>query len=342
MFKHASLFCLFICLGLFSNDAYASQNSKSQSTILYLNNGDRLSGQVVLNYDNGDILFKMDAGPEIRLPASILSEKAQINTDLKAQAVLPESQEDKVPPVAAANTPEYPNAQQLSNIEPSAPAVVHPFSWGGRVEVGGELQSGNSETQAILLDVRLQAREGKNRYQADFDFERSEDEDVVTDDNKELRLEYERFQTKRWFVGADATFENDDVAELDLRSRVGLNTGYQFYEQDDLKLKANAGLAYLNENFANQSTDTSLALTQATDYEQSFLDEHFRLFYEHDLLLPTDQFDAFIFDSEGGVRVPVAKSLIGSASVEFDWDNDPAQGVKEEDITYKISVGYEF
>lgn len=291
-------------------------------SIVFLNNGDRLSGTVIDKDQNGTLTLQMEAGPEIKLPKAMIT---------------------KVQTLAATPDPRQAAAPESTSVAPKdKPAEQDPLKWSGRVEFGGELQTGNSETESLTFDGRLKARDRKNRYQADFEYNRAEDEGTITDDDMELALQYEHFLNERWFAGATTSFKNDDVAELDLRSRIGVLTGYQFYDREDLSLSASGGISYINENFANQSTDTSIALTQNTDYEQSFLEDKFRLFYEHDLLVPFEDTSAFIFDSEGGLRVPVTERFLGIAEVNFDWDNDPADGVKEEDVVYKLKLGYEF
>lgn len=351
--------------------------SKSPPQIVQLRNGDRLTARAIFGKMNDSahtISLRMQAGPVITLNKIDISriiplhqiegqriegQQAQTQPSVPAQLTPPIT-----PPLAGAVRPAFAPVEltQADFVQAKtaavAPAVTpgvttavqakpktessDPIKWSGRVELGGELQTGNSDTTALSIDTRLTARDKQNRYQADFDFNKSKDEGEVTDDNKRLRFEYSRFQTEKWFLGVDVDLENDDIAELDLRSRIALKSGYQFYDNDDLSLRADLGLAYLNENFANESTDTSIAIAQDLDYEQGFFDDAMRLFYEHSILLPSDDFAGFIFDSEAGIRVPVAKKFIGTAGVEFDWDNDPAQGVREEDLTYTLKLGYEF
>ena len=55
-----------------------------------------------------------------------------------------------------------------------------------------------------------------------------------------------------------------------------------------------------------------------------------------------DDTEGFLYDGETGVRFPIAKIMTGSAQVDFDWDNDPAPGVKENDTKYSLKLGYEF
>ncbi len=45
-------------------------------------------------------------------------------------------------------------------------------------------------------------------------------------------------------------------------------------------------------------------------------------------------------ESESGIRMPVGKVLDASFQIDFDWDNDPTEGVRENDTTYGLKLGY--
>ena len=63
---------------------------------------------------------------------------------------------------------------------------------------------------------------------------------------------------------------------------------------------------------------------------------------EHELLVPTDETDSFIFDSKTGLRIPLKKGLVATGEVEFDHDHNPPLGVKKNDTTYSAKLGYEW
>ena len=292
---------------------------------IILNNGDHLTGKILnRNAQTDTLTFRMQAGPVISLGKDIIS-TIKPATEQSAKP----TPEETPPPVEGPKT--------ASENKPKTG-----YKYSGRLEFGGEIQTGNSETQSLLFDARTQARDKKNRFIGNFEYQNSEEEGETTDDEWLLDFNYDRFVSHNWFVGALASFENDDVAELDLRTRLGINTGYQFYDRDDLSLSSRVGLEYINENFASQSTDTSMAFSWNSAYEQAFWKKRLRTFFEHDFLVPTDDVSGFIFEAETGLRVPVAEKFIGTAEVNLDWNNAPADGTTEEDITYIMKLGYEF
>lgn len=221
-------------------------------------------------------------------------------------------------------------------------AIAEPLDWSGRINAGGFVTDGNTQKKAIILDGQAKARGEKNRYTVGAELRYAEDEGVETEDQYMIFGEYDRFITNKWFTGGRASFESDDIANLDSRIKVGPYVGYQFYESDPLNLSSRLGLDYINEEFSNGDSEDNIAASWGVDYDQKFFGDAVQAFYKHDLSLPLDDTEAFLFDSEAGVRFPLAKVLTGTAQIDFDWDNAPAPGIQEQDTKYSLKVGYEF
>ena len=188
----------------------------------------------------------------------------------------------------------------------------------------------------------MKARNEKNRWIAGADANFANDEGVETENDQTVFGEYNRFLSEKWFIGARQDFEKDKISLLDLRSTSGLFAGYQFYEQDDLNLKVKFGGDYIFEDFETGDREENIAASWGLNYDQTFWEDMFTLFHDHTFDLPVDETDAFIFQSKSGVRVPVAKNLVGTAQVDFDWDNAPAAGIREQDTSYSLKIGYEW
>lgn len=219
--------------------------------------------------------------------------------------------------------------------------------WSGRANIGATLQTGNSEEETINADAKLKAEwmDGdtlRHRATLKADYNREEDDNQKTEDNRSIEGQYDYFFSPKWFLNAEAEFEQDDINEIDLRTTAGLGLGYQAFKQDDLNLQFILGPSYLREEFEDGSSEDSVVIREATDYDQKLWDDIIQIFHEHELLVPADDADAFLFDSESGVRVPIRKGLVATAEVDFDWDNDPEPGVDEEDTTYALKLGYEW
>ncbi len=218
------------------------------------------------------------------------------------------------------------------------------INWSGRINFGGSVTDGNTKEKNISLDGELSARTDQNRYIIDGDYNYEESAGNTTEDEYSLEGEYDHFIDKQLFAGAHVKFEQDEIAKLDSRITAGPFAGYQFYEQDDLNLSSRLGVDYMTEEFENGNENEDVALAWNMKYDQKILQDsmNLQLFHKHDLTTPIGDSESFLFESETGVRFPIAKILTGTAQIDFDWDNNPEPAVRENDTKYSLKLGYEF
>ncbi len=216
------------------------------------------------------------------------------------------------------------------------------LSWSGRINFGGNVTDGNTNSKAAVLDGLAKARDIKNRYTLGAELRYAEDEGDETENEYQIYAEYDRFINEKLFTGARVSYKADDIADLDRRIKVGPYAGYQFYEGEKLNLSTRLGLDYISDEYENGDSEDSAGVSWGVDYDQRIIDDTLQIFYKHDVSMPLDDTEGFLYDGETGVRFPIAKVLTGSAQIDFDWDNDPAPGVKENDTKYSVKIGYEF
>ena len=294
-----------------------------------LNNGDRLSGTVTATDAIEGLTFQPSFGGEIIIPWD------QVGA-IQNAAGEPVAFTVPVPAPAPALT-----VEELAATEPAAGMESRAYEWSGRANLGMSLDDGNSNKKSVSSDAELIARNPDNRWTLTAEVNYAEDEGEETTNDQQADIQYDHFWTEKWFYGARAGFEIDKIEALDLRTRVGPFVGYQPYEREDLSLAFRLGVDYLREEFEGRDTEDSLAGVFATDYEQE-LWRSIRGFHNNEFTVPTDDADGFLFDSKTGFRVPVADGLTGTFEVDFDWNNDPAEGLREEDTSYNIKLGYEW
>lgn len=344
MIKYKALVpCLFLLGAMGISTAKADQ--------VVFNNGDRLSGTIISMRDARTLYFRSNIAGDMRIGWGDVSELYDDNLNMIA---IPEAPPPLVSPLTGINDSAVQTwTQTTEKGRPKTPAISgenstetleddNAFKWSGRANLGGRLDDGNSRSKAVTFDADIKARDDDNRFNFGGKANWEEDEGEETDNNQMAFASYDRFLNEKYFIGGKLQFERDKFEDLDLRSRVGLYNGYQFYERDDLNLQIKAGSEYIHEKFNNGNTDSDIAASWGLDYDQKFYEGVFQLFHKHGLSVPVTTTDAFLFDSESGIRVPVGKHLTGTAQVDFDWDNDPAPGISEDDTSYSLKLGYEW
>lgn len=245
-------------------------------------------------------------------------------------------------PASAQNNTEPQAVKDIEIAETSPRTEDKKLKFSGRVNFGSSLQTGNSEKSSINADTAVQTKKDAHRFEAKMSYNRAKDEGDVTVDNTQVEFLYDYFFRKKWFLNSNIGFERDKISDLDSRMTFGLGLGHQVYESDDLNLKYSMGTTYINEEFSNNTSDSNLALSWALDYNQKVLAQKYDLFHNHKILSPFEDTGAFLFESTTGLRIPLIKNIIGTAEVQFDWDNDPPIGTTEDDTIYSMKLGYEW
>lgn len=242
--------------------------------------------------------------------------------------------------VGAANTA----TAATETVDIDVPKTPSGIEWSGRANLGLSLQTGNNEQDAVNADTTLKAKWGEDKHRATLkaEYNRETQNSNTVEDNRVLQAMYDYFFTEKWFLNSIASYEQDSIENIDMRTNIGFGIGHQAFEQDDLNLQYVLGPTYLREELDNGDVEDSLTARWALDYDQRFWDDIFQLFHEHEFLLPTDDTEAFLFYSKSGIRIPIQKGLVASFEVDFEWDNAPAAGVVEDDVMYAFKLGYEW
>ncbi len=332
-------------------------SSPSFAAIVSLNNGDRISGDIISQSPTLGVWLKTGFGQMLQVPWEHIRD---INQESAAgPAAKPTSPSEKNSNRVILKPPPYDNtstanlsrttiAENSSVDHPDTPGTKKesPVKWTGRINLGATLQDGNSREKTFNGDAETKLRWGQDeQHRATFKAEinREEDDGNVSENNRKIEGAYDYFYTKKWFINNTLSFEQDDIEHIDLRTKAGVGLGHQAWDEEDKKLQYVLGPTYLREDYEGSSkTQDSIAARWALDYEQKVFRDMFTLFHDHELLVPTDDTEDFLLVSKTGMRVPIRKGLVGTAEVDFDWDNKPEPGVKEDDTTYSLKLGYEW
>ena len=311
--------------------------SAAHADQVFLKNGDRISGLILSQNDTANLSFQTEFGATIQTPWSDVDQlkNGQEETyDMLGVDMLGVAEETILAQEVEVSEEETTPSEEVK--DPST------YETSGLINFGASLDDGNSSKKQITGDAKITIRNDINRFITGGEVNYAQDEGEETENDQYLFGEYDRFITEKWFWGLRQSGRIDKMQELDIRSRSGLFSGYQFSDTEDLKLSIRTGSEYIYEEFSTGDTEEDIALTWAFDYEQQYIEDSLRGFHNHDLSAPIDPFDAFLFESETGIRVPVGAFLTGTAQVDFDWDNAPAEDVREQDVTYKLKLGYEW
>ena len=229
----------------------------------------------------------------------------------------------------------------------------------GMVNVGGGLSGGNTNRQSYHGDATVTVRGRDDRVILGGLYNYADNEDNVTKKNTlnarnwQLFGNYSHFFTDKWYAYANGLFTNDRLQDIKLRSAFGVGAGYQFYASEDLNLSLEAGPAYVNVDFYDQSLNcpierkrvgdfcnlkdqNGIAGRWAVNYDQYIFNRAVQLFHNHEGLVDNSLF----IRSRTGFRVPIWNGLQFTNEVQVDYFSKPAPGRESVDTRYLFTIGY--
>jgi putative salt-induced outer membrane protein YdiY len=208
---------------------------------------------------------------------------------------------------------------------------------------GISIAKGNTDTENIHVDAEFIGRTTKHRLTVGGEMNREDADGDPTARNWRAYGKYDYFLTEKWFLYASTFFENDDFADLDLRTTLGGGAGYQFFESDELNLSVSAGAAYVSEDFIVAEDNEFSAAQWLIRYDQYFFNRIVQLFHDNNGFISLEDSNNWLIYTSQGLRFPIYKGLRLTLQYDYDYDNQPSpEAISKWDSQLLFLLGYQF
>jgi putative salt-induced outer membrane protein YdiY len=314
---------------------------------VYLKNGNHLSGQLVAMQD-GKLILETDFAGVLTID---WSQVERITADLPVTVVLsdgstrqgglrPAESSDQL--LLVADPLSEAEAVQVSEITSINPPIEPAVQLNGRINVGLNKASGNTDTETAHADAELVARAVENRLTLGGAYNRASESNQKTEDNARGYLKHDTFLTEKLYWYLNGEIERDEFKEINLRTTIGPGFGYQVFEGERMNLSVEAGPSYVNTDYDNSEDEDSISGRWAVRFDRFFFEKLFQSYFSNEGYISTsDPSDWFMF-TKTGLRFPLHSGLFLNAGFEWDWDNTPAEDAEKSDYRYIFSLGYGF
>ncbi len=317
---------------------------------LELSNGDRITGRLIKQNSEQVVIDTAYAG-ELKVDKS---QVVRITTDQPLRIQLRDGQQldgillsDEQGKLLIRTDDESTaltgGLDAIAYIAAIPPAAAPPWEWRGNIRVGGEMKTGNTETDKLNVDTRVVIEQKeRNRYTVTAKLAREESQNTLTKEQYLLGGKYDRFFNNKWYGFVGAAFEQDKFKDLDLRSTFGAGSGYQFYDDEELRLSLEGGLSYTDENLVAEQDDSYAGFNWGLNWEQALFDKRLNFFHRHRGNQGFNESDNLIINASSGVRLPIVAGINATAQYDIDWDRSPPDDADSTDQTYSFGVGYDW
>lgn len=321
-----------------------------------MKNGDVITGKIVRKF-NEKVVFKTSYAGEIQViwseietirtdePLAItLSDRTNLRTPLESYDIGKATIQLAPARVRKNEDKQYEEKEipleELMYINPTPELSGIGVSWKGRINLGGAVTQGNTDTTTLRLDGESIARTLKHRLTVAAVVNRATSEGENTQFNNRSLIKLDRFVSNKWYVYVNNTLENDRFRDIRLRTTTGAGSGYQVYERPDLNLFVEGGLNYVTVNYYDVDNESYPGARWAVKYDQRILGGSTQFFHEHEILLGLDNASNALAFTKTGLRFPIINNFNASVQYNLDWAGQPADGRKSTDSALIFNLGY--
>ena len=312
---------------------------------VFLKNGNHLSGTIV-SMGEGKLVLETDFAGRLTIDWGSVE---RLSTDAPLTVVLEDGSILKGRHPAAPNrlmlngeSNQDPLTIELSRVKAINPPEEPPIKFNGRINVGLNKASGNTDLENAHVDAEFLARTVSHRVTLGGAYNRASEDNRKTEDNAMGRLKHDYFLTRELYWYLNGMAERDEFKEISLRTTLGPGVGYQFFEGERMNLSIEAGPSYVTTNYDHGAKDDSLSGRWAVRFDRFFFETLFQYYFTNEgYISASDTSDVFMF-TRTGLRFPIRGGLSLNAGFEWDWDNTPAEDADKSDYRYILSIGYGF
>ncbi|MCG5528526.1 DUF481 domain-containing protein [Halorhodospira sp. 9621] len=209
--------------------------------------------------------------------------------------------------------------------------------------LGIAINQGNTESERYNLNADYLERTNAHRFTANLELNRGKDGDGDEDvNNSRIGAGYDWFFHGPWYANSNLSWRQDRKADLRQRYVAGIGAGYQFFDDDRIRLSAEAGPTYISEEKLDSGDrNREAAARWALDYRQYFMEGALRFFHRHELISELSDSDEWFVTSRTGLRMPLMENLSASLQLNYDYDNN-TEADSRYDATTLVNLTYDW
>ena len=314
---------LALCLTLVASQISPGVAS-AQSVLIHLRNGDRLSGQL-LSEDPVRITISNAILGRISVPLTQIDRREPLTNAvaLTGRAIAQSNSAANPPPPAIASKP------------------AGPKHWSGEVLLGTDLGFGEKSRELYTGRLKFNYARAplRNNFDYLFTYGRAEGELSANRMDGQMKTDYDLSQKVYLYFLGGAGY--DEIRKIDWRYEVGPGAGYHLIKLTNFVLRAEAGFHFQVQNFQDDPQKDIYYHRLAQDLKWN-LGSLFSFDEKVEYLPEWNDFRVYKLRMEGSLRYWLRSNLSLNFTVINLYDTVTAQGVGQNDLQLRSSVGLKF
>jgi putative salt-induced outer membrane protein YdiY len=322
--------------------AIACAASAFAEDVVVLRNGDRLSGKVesltggklkIVTPHSGAVF--VDWG-EIATVTTEAAVKVKLETGEIIEGKLSAADEGRLKIETA-------SAAQPVEVDPAKVAKINEDTdWHGFIDIGFRATGGNSRTQGAYAGAQLLRETDRDRFLIGANFNYGRAAGITTARNAYGILKYDYKFTPKFYGYVSEELLHDRFRDLRIRTITSLGVGYIFVKSAPLDTWAEAGGAYVTNDFYELEEDEGHLGGRLYHHLRASLP--LGLEFTNDLTFyPNFEHSKdWQVHNEAFVSAGVGKGWTARAGVIWDYDHFTPRDRRRHDVLYVLTIGYKF
>jgi putative salt-induced outer membrane protein YdiY len=324
----------------------------ARADVVLFQNGDRIQGRIV-TLQSGRLQIESDLFGKFSVA---LSEVETFESDDEVDLYLADGRELSArvergePGSVLIPTPDGIEREPLgldglAEINRPKPETEDRFS--GNLEVGMDIDRGNAHQHEADLAFSIKRPIGRHavRLWGDYEGDRNRSDGARTTTKRRYRLGlWHSFDlTDRYYLVQKVRVRNEATADLDRRLLSSSGLGVRWLETERMTFTTETGLAWIHEEFSDD-TDTNNYLAGRIEWILNRqLNPYVSVFHTGEWIPSLrDPGEEHLIATDTGIKTKLTDQVYLKSTIEWDWDSDPADEAKQQDVNYKLTLGYEF
>lgn len=310
---------------------------------VWLNNGDRLSGEIVL-LDGGKLALKTKYAGQVliawkdidtlRSDKPLLIRRQGLDSELSNQL---EAAGKGMVRVVNGSTQTVPLAT-IKRLVPPRP-VLQDRLWEGNLDAKLDMERDDNDTDEWKLKGNTRMEHGRWRHLLSGELERKVKNEAKTADNWQLEYDLDRFINDHWFWRVGAEHDEDEFAFFSRQRSLGTGPGYRFWDNELGRLDVIGQFNRLQLQF-NGGERSFNTYSLSWDYKRLLWGTRLEFYSTAELQLPDVEEIDYVLDSEMGLRYRLTDWARLSLLYELDQASGLGQTSSERRYLLGVGVGW--
>ncbi|MGE9292565.1 MAG: DUF481 domain-containing protein, partial [Puniceicoccales bacterium] len=223
---------------------------------------------------------------------------------------------------------------------------IIPEGWSGKINIGYTYTDSDSTTTSLITGFKAKKDSGKNHYEMAAFYEfgdtvNSNGVKTVNTDKYGGGFNYKYDLSEVWFITSTSSYLHDQVKEINNQATEQVGVGYRIFNDDDMKLSVNGGMALQYNNVSGVSQKWYYYMTLGNDFEYHF-NKYFRAEQNFNVRLdPSETSQYQIYFRVAGIA-KLTDWVEASLSYNYSYDSTVGVGSTKDEQRIIFALGIPF